>query len=250
MKTAILITARLKSTRLPVKVMKPIQGRPMIAHMIDRLKLARCAEQIIVCTSPISQDDPLAEAARRESVECFRGDPDDVLLRLTDAAERFGIDTVVSCTADNPFVDPEHIDYLVGFHQRNGNDFSKSEGLPLGAFAYVLSRAAMVKACELKAESDTEIWGSYFTDTGQFKWSVMQVEDPAVRWPELRLTVDTPQDFDLVERIFDHLYERGKVFSLSAIVELCRQHPELVAINSDIKQKTGIPIRLKHASSE
>lgn len=247
MKTAILITARLKSTRLPMKVIKPIHGRSMIAHMLDRLKLAQRSSEIIICTSPLSQDEPLVKIAREEGVQYYRGDPDDVLLRLTNAAKEFGVDTVISCTADNPFVDPEYIDRLVDFHLEHGYDYSKSNGLPFGIFSYALACQAMVRACEMKAETDTEVWGDYFTETGQFSWGVMQVNDPSVCWPELRLTVDTPQDFELVTRIFDELYEPGNVFPLTAIIDLCRRRPELMAVNAGVKQKPGRIIRI-HAT--
>jgi spore coat polysaccharide biosynthesis protein SpsF len=250
MKTAILITARLKSTRLPMKVIKPIHGRPMIVHMLDRLKLAKRPTEIIICTSPKVQDDPLEQIAEKEGVRCYRGHPDDVLLRITNAAAQFGVDTVVSCTADNPFVDPEYIDRLVKFHIERHYDYSKSEGLPWGTFAYALSYAAMVRACELKEERDTEVWGGYFTDTDAFSCGVMEVTDSAVRWPELRLTVDTPQDFELVGRIFDELYKPGTVSPLAEIVALCRRRPDLVAINAQVKQKPGRKIRVNTTGSE
>ncbi len=242
---AILITARLKSTRLPLKALKPIQGRPMIGHMIDRIKLAQRPGKIILCTSTVSQDDPLEEIARQEGIECFRGDPDDVLVRLTGAARAFGVETIINCMADNPFTDPEYIDHLADFHIENNNDYSRTEGLPLGAFSYALSYEAMTRVCELKAEKDTEIWGRYFTDTGHFKWGTLMVKAPAGHWPELRLTVDTPEDFDLVTRIFDHLYTPGQVFPLRDIVAFCKQHPELTQLNAHVVQATGIPIKLK-----
>lgn len=245
MKTAILITARLKSTRLPMKAIKPIQGRPMICHLIDRLRLSRRAQEIVICTSPIAQDDPLEEIARREGIGCFRGDPDDVLLRLTQGAERVGADLTVNCSADNPLVDPESIDRLVDFHLEQGNDFSRSEGIPWGTFTVTLSYPAMVRACAIKDAVDTEHWGGYFTQTGLFKWGVLRIEDPEVYYPELRLTVDTPEDFQLAERIFEALYEPGKVFPLRAVVALCRKRPELAAINAQVVQTPPTPIRLK-----
>lgn len=245
MKTAILITARLKSTRLPKKVLKPIQGRPMLGHMLDRLKLAESPAEIIIITSPFEQDDPLVEFAVQEGVKYFRGDPDDVLLRMKTAAEEFGVDTVISCTADNPFVDPVYIDRLVAFHGRQKHDFTNTEGLPWGVFSYAISYPALEKACEIKAERDTEVWGGYFTQTGLFNWGTMKITDPAVRWPELRLTVDTPEDFDLVERIFAELSQPGQIFLLAEIVALCRRRKELVLINSTVEQKAGIPIKLK-----
>lgn len=244
MSVAILITARLKSSRLPQKVIRPILGRPMICHMIDRLKLAKNPEKIIICTSPLPQDDPLVEIAHQESVFCFRGHPDDVLVRLRDAAECFDVDTVINCTADNPFVDPEYIDRLLDSHLQNQYDYSRCDGLPLGVFAWALSRSAMVRACEIKAETDTEVWGGYFTDTGLFSWGLVPV-DSEVRWPDLRLTVDTPEDFSFVSKIFEELYVPGEVFPLQAIISLCRARPDLVAINSHIVQKSPKAIRIK-----
>ncbi len=245
MRTAILITARLKSTRLPFKVIKPLMGRPMICHLLDRLKLAKYPEKTIICTSPVAQDDPLVDIAVQEGVEIYRGDPDDVLVRLTNAARYFDVDTVISCTADNPFVDPEYIDKLVDFHQANHYDYSKIDGLPFGTFSYALARSAMEKACDFKAEKDTEVWGGYFSETGLFSWGSMKVDDPELYWPDLRLTVDTPEDFELVTQIFNGLYHPNEVFSLHSIVRFLKEHPQLLAINSNVQQKPGIPIQLK-----
>ena len=245
MKVAILVTARLKSTRLPLKVIKPLKEKPMLCHMIDRLKLARRPQQIIVCTSPILQDDPIEELAFKENVDCFRGDPEDVLLRLTEAAKEFNVDTVINCSADNPFVDPVYIDKLVDFHLKHEFDYSKIEGLPFGTFSYALSLKAMMKACRIKAEKDTEVWGAYFTETGHFSCGTLHVNETTIYWPELRLTVDTPEDFELINQIFDELYEPGKVFPLKSIVNLCRQRDDLVKINAFIQQKPARPIKLK-----
>ena len=242
MSVKILITARLKSTRLPMKALKEIKGRPMICHLIDRLKLSRNADGIVLCTSTVVQDDPLVDIAANESIDCYRGHPDDVLLRLTRAAEQFGAQTVISCTADNPFVDPDYIDRLIRFHTENQNDFTHVSGLPFGTFSYALSYPAMKKACEIKEELDTEVWGGYFTQTGIFRCGTLEVTQESVRRPELRLTVDTPEDFELVSRIFDALYEPGVLFSLADIVRLCDAHPELAGINSNIVQKPGKPI--------
>lgn len=239
MSAAILITARLKSTRLPKKVIRPIAGRPMICHMIDRLKLAEIPPQIILCTSTLPEDDELVRIAHDESIACFRGDPDDVLARMTGAAQQFDVNTVFSCTADNPFVDSVHLDKLLEHHLAHGYDYTKTAGLPLGTFGYALSRSAMELACKLKVEKDTEIWGPLFAESGKFSCGIMKIDDPEFYWPELRLTVDLPEDFQLVTRIFDALYEPGHVFSLKSILELCRNDPSLPAINAGIEQRAG-----------
>ena len=245
MSTGILITARLKSTRLKEKVLKPIMGRPMLSHMIERLRLAETPDKIIICTSTVEQDEQLCEFAEKEGIECFRGHPDDVLHRMNSAAIHFGIDTVVSCTADNPFVDPVYIDKLVDFHLAGDNDFSRSEGLPFGVFAYALKQKAIAKACEIKDEVDTEVWGGYFTQTGLFKCEILSVTDHAVCWPDLRLTVDTQEDFNLISEIFSRLYVPGRVFTLAEVVSLCRENPDLLKMNIGVQQKAPPPIKLK-----
>jgi spore coat polysaccharide biosynthesis protein SpsF len=250
MNAAILITARLKSTRLPRKVVKPILGRPMICHMIDRLKLARLPQEIILCTSTLPEDDELTQIAGEESISCFRGDPDDVLARLTAAAEQFGWETVFSCTADNPFVDAVYLDQLLEYHRAQGYDYTKSEGLPLGVFGYALSLPAMQRACKLKVEIDTEIWGPLFADSGKFACGIMKITDPEFYWPDLRLTVDTAEDFLLITRIFETLYEPGSVFSLASILDLCRRDPSLPAINAGIQQRAGKQFTLKPNADE
>jgi len=245
MKSAILITARLKSTRLPMKVLKDICGKPMIVHMLDRLKLATIPDDIIICTSTVEQDDPLEQIAISEGVKCFRGDPDDVLLRLSEAANEFKVETVINCTADNPFVDPIYIDKLYNYHCDNNYDFTKINGLPFGVFSYAISPNAMIEACSIKTEKDTEVWHGYFMETNHFNWGILEVDDSSIYWPELRLTVDTKEDFDLISKIFNELYQPGNVFSLNDIIDLCKSNPALPLINSDVQQKPGLPIKIK-----
>lgn len=213
--------------------------------MIDRLQLAKRPDQIIICTSTLDQDDPLEEIAKQEAIECFRGHPDDVLLRLKCAADHFGIDVVVSCTADNPFVDPNYIDHLVDFHVARQNDYSIVDGLPWGTFSYTLSYPAMERACHVKVETDTEVWMGYFAQTGMFKGGTLRVSDPRYRRPNLRLTVDTSEDLALVVKIFDALYVEGQVFGLREIVKLCDSHPDLAELNSHVEQKPAKPIRIR-----
>ena len=248
MKSAILITARLKSTRLPMKLVKPLSGVPMIVHMLNRLKLAKIPEEIIICTSSVSQDDPLELIAKEQGVGCYRGEPDDVLLRLTNAAEKYNIETVINCTADNPFVDPIYIDKLYNHHIKKSNDFSKIDGLPWGTFSYAISLDAMKKACKIKDETDTEVWHGYFMETDKFKWDALMVQDDSVKWSNLRLTVDYPEDFALMERIFKELWDYRNVFPLRDIVDLCRKNPEIVKINENVLQKVGKPIKIKGKS--
>ena len=102
MKTAFLITARLKSTRLPKKILLEVAGKPLIVHMLDRIKNATSIDKIIICTSTNHQDDPLEEIAGQEQVSCFRGSEEDVLVRLLEAAQSHGLKYFANITADCP----------------------------------------------------------------------------------------------------------------------------------------------------
>ncbi|NWK55163.1 NTP transferase domain-containing protein [Verrucomicrobiaceae bacterium N1E253] len=241
----ILITGRLKSTRLKLKALKEIQGRSMFSHMVDRLKLASRPDIIVLCTSDLSGDDRLADLAIEEGIEVYRGHPDDVLARLTGAAVKFDLDTVINCMADNPFSDPEIIDQLADYHIGANYDYTRTEGVPLGLFSYALERKALEKVCRIKDDIDTEIWGAYFTDTGCFNCGVMKVVDEQWNFPELRLTVDTAPDFDVVTRIFNALNVDGEDFSGPSIIRYSRAHPELMEINKGVEQKKGHSIKLK-----
>ena len=113
MKTAFLITARLKSTRLPRKILLPVKGKPLLVHMLDRIKNAQNIDKIIICTSINSEDDPLEEIAKEENVFCFRGSEDDVLSRLYEASYKYKLDFFVNKAADGPMVDPFFIDKAI-----------------------------------------------------------------------------------------------------------------------------------------
>ena len=125
MKTAFLITARLKSTRLQKKILLEVAGKPLIVHMLDRIKRALTIDKIIICTSTNPQDDPLEEIAGQEQVSCFRGSEEDVLVRLMEAAQSYGLKYFANITADCPMMDPLLIDRAVLEYQKADVDLLK-----------------------------------------------------------------------------------------------------------------------------
>lgn len=245
MKIGLLITARLKSTRLPMKLLKPLVGEPMVVRMIERLKLAKKPSKIVICTSEAEQDKPLLNIAKDLSIESFCGHPDDVLCRLKDAAIAFGFDLIISATADNPLVDPFWMDNLVDLHINEKADYGRIDGLPFGTFCYTISTEALIKACEIKDEIDTEVWGGYFTESGMFKNIVLNVDDTKVKRPEYRLTVDTEKDYELMKVIFEHLYNGEGVFGLNEVIQFLDKNPAIANINSAIQQAASKPVRFK-----
>ena len=241
MKTAVTITIRMKSTRLPGKAIKNLVGKPMIEHLIDRLKYAKLPDEIILCTSTNPQDNILVEVAKKNHIKWFRGDEMDVLKRILDAAKKYKIDFIVSTTGDNPLTDPHYIDRLIKKFKETDADYITCLDLPLGAFSYGVKVQALEKVVELKKERDTEIWSVYFTKSNLFKIEKVEVESQ-VRHPEIRLTVDTPEDFRVMGEIYGRLYREGELIELVEVINLLKENPLLMEINKNITQRKASKI--------
>jgi spore coat polysaccharide biosynthesis protein SpsF len=229
-KTGFLITARLKSTRLPKKVLLPLHGREVIRWMIDRLKLCECLDAIVVCTSTNPQDDVLESVAGEEGVRCFRGSEEDVLRRLYDAAAAFGLDYAVNVTADTPLVSIEYIGETVEAYRRTGADLIRAMDLPHGFYCYGLKIAALEKVCQTKKSEHTEVWGRYFTDSGLFKVVDLPVEEAYRR--DYRLTLDYPDDYAFFQRVFEHFGRDTCRASMAEIIAFLDANPDVVKINA------------------
>lgn len=246
-KVGIFITARLKSQRLPRKVVKPILGKPMIEWMIDRLK--RCnIDPIVMMTSTNPQDNLLVEIARQKGIQHFRGSEDDVLLRMRDCAREFDVDLVISVTADDPLKEPIFIEKMIERYFDTGFDFCEIEGSPNGCESHAVSRTALEKVCEIKGSADTEIWGVYFKETGVFRCDVIKVTDPDISRPQYRVTVDTKEDFELVTQIFSILSKEKGYFNIYDICRLLDKRRDLVAINAYIQQRPAPKIKLRSSN--
>lgn len=231
MKVGYLITARLKSTRLPEKLLRKVCGRPIVAHMLDRLKLAERPDQIILCTSTNPEDDRLVGLAKSEGVAWFRGDEDDVLKRLYDAAVEYQLDYVLNITGDCPFVDPVYADRVVDAFERTNADLIRALDLPHGVYSYGIRPGALKTALGIKADRDTEVWGKYFTHTDLFDVYDLAVQNAVHKRPGLRMTLDYPEDLEFFRAVFAELYQPGEVFGLDDILLFLGDHPEVVDIN-------------------
>ena len=236
----ITITVRMKSTRLPKKVLLPIKGKRYIDFMIERLKLAKRPSAIVLCTSPLKEDDVLIDVAKENGIKYYRGHPDDVMMRIYNGAKKFNADVLVSTTGDNAFTDPVLIDKMIDFFEENNADYVFCKDLPIGIQSYIVKLSAMKDALEKKDEIDTEIWGGYLNNPDIFNVYEYKVSDPLFKHPEWRLTLDYPEDYQLFKKIFDYLYQREKIFSFKEIMTLLRNKPEIMELNK-FKKQIGAP---------
>ncbi len=235
MKIGFLITARLKSTRLPLKILKDLNGRTVIERIIDRSKQIRGICDIVLCTSPNSKDKPLVEIAEKNNISYFLGDPEDVLQRLLDAATLHDLDYFLGITADNPLFSIHYSDLIVERIKANGHDFIKIQGLPLGAATYGMNVKALATVCEIKTIVDTEIWGYLINRPEIFDVKTITAEDNLKR-PELRFTLDYEADYEFLSHIYAQVpFE--KVLRLNDVIDYLNNNPEVAAINEKCIQR-------------
>jgi spore coat polysaccharide biosynthesis protein SpsF len=236
MKSAIFLSIREKATRLSKKVLLEIKGKTVTEHLIERLKLARLPDLIVLCTSTHPDDTILVDIAKKDNIVYFRGSEDDKLDRYLNAALIFGIDFMVIVDGDDPFCDPVFIDKTIERFIQTDADFIACKDLPLGVASSGVKLEALKKACEIKDETDTEVWHGYFTDTGLFTVDYLEVEDEELRHPEIRMTLDYPEDFEFFKAVFDRLYVPGNVFTLKEIMRLLKSNPHIIDLNKGVQE--------------
>ena len=123
MKISATIQARINSSRLPGKVLKPILGKPMLTLQVERIQQSMLIDEIIIATSDSVKDNPIEALAHRLGIHCFRGSEDDVLSRVVGALKAYRVETHVEFMGDNPLPDPLLIDAIIGFFLKNADKY-------------------------------------------------------------------------------------------------------------------------------
>lgn len=236
----VFILARLGSSRLPEKHLKLINGKPAIFHLVQRIKKAKKIRKIIVCTTNLDSDNELVEYLKKENIEVFRGNSDDVLKRILDAAEYYHTDIIIDVEGDKIYTDPRFIDEVVNEFQDSqidyvtGNDsqtkFNPSHGIH-GIIPAGFRTTVIKQICNLKTIDNTDTGYRELFLGNQFKVKYI-VPDIIEEFPkELRLFLDYQVDLELARIIFKEI---GSDFDLKNILDLFRKKPELLEITRSV----------------
>lgn len=247
MKTVAIIQARMGSTRLPGKIAKPILGKPMLVHVIERAKRAQYVDEVVLATSDLLNDDATALLGEASGVRVFRGSEKDVLDRFYKAATEVGADVVMRLTGDCPLMDPAVIDEVFKrFVQSSGIDYTSTpsdypEGLDTEAFHYAsLEHAARNAILPSEREHVTVYLKNHPELFVIDRWKRGKRDDSTMHW-----SVDSQYDLDFVTKVYESLYPQRPDFGMSDVLELLREHPEYMEINKGGTGWEGLEKSLK-----
>lgn len=247
--TTAIIQARMGSTRLPGKVLRPLSGRPMLARIVERVRACPKIAAVIVATSDRDADEPIRQMCAAEAIDCFAGSEHDVLDRFYRAAVRAGGDPLIRITADCPLVDPALLGELVALYETGGYDhvgvatgagalFLGRGRFPDGLDAECFSLAALERAWrEAASAPDREHVTPYIWRHKElFRCGQLTSTND---YSQLRWTVDNETDFEVIAKIYDALYRPSAPFLMDDVLRYLAAHPELAATNEAFIGKEG-----------
>jgi spore coat polysaccharide biosynthesis protein SpsF len=242
-KVAAIVQARFGSTRLPGKILKEISNKPMLWHIVNRLFHSKLINQIIIATTTLPDDDQVQEFCETNNISFYRGSSDDVLTRYFETAKFATADVIVRITSDCPVIDPVIVDKMLEMYfekNRSGKVDYLSNTLvrtyPRGLDTEIFSFDALERAhTEAAQQFEREHVTPYFYNHPE-KFSIknfMNEKDFSFhRW-----TVDTEEDFRLIEEIYKALYSKKELFLFEDILKLFEEQPHLININQNVQQK-------------
>ena len=238
-KITAILQGRMGSTRLPGKVMLPLQGKPMIQCVFDRLSRCKCIDYIVVATSLLAEDDIVADHFTSQGVKVFRGSLGDPLDRYYNAAKHHQIKHVVRAMADCPFIDPNLLDQLAEVYFSGGYDFCHLIGeFPSGLDTTMFTYDCLEKVWnEANKKSEREHITSYITNNPNlFK---IGTYEPLHGLYHHRWVVDHPIDYEFAKAVYGGLEQLNNKFGWEDITQFLEHRPEIFDLNSKIKRDEG-----------
>jgi len=233
-----IVQARMKSTRLPYKVLMDLAGKPLLVRVVERIISSKESGTVVVATTNDPSDDMIYDLCIRENINVFRGDPVDLLDRHYKAALQFNADTVVKIPSDCPLIDPRVITKVIQFYKSNASFFDYVSNLhpatyPDGNDVEVMSLKALEEAWN-EADKDFErehttpfLWENpHRFNIGNVYWETGHDYSMIHRW-----TIDYEEDYFLIKIVYEELCKQNPNFSIQDILSLIDKRPALKEIN-------------------
>ncbi|MBH09559.1 MAG: glutamate-1-semialdehyde aminotransferase [Candidatus Marinimicrobia bacterium] len=240
--TLAIVQARMGSTRFPGKVLKEIDGKPLIQILFYRLSFSKRIDKIILATSKSHENDVLAKSIEDLGFDVFRGHESDVLGRYYNAAKKYCSETIVRITGDCPMIDPQIVDDVINLYNKKHADYACNiepptfpDGLDTEVFSFISLEEAYEKA-KNKVERE-HVTPFIRTNPGIKKENLSN----DVNYSDLRWTIDEPDDFQVISNIINH-FTPNLNFSWRKIIDLKKSKPEYFNANEGLKRNEGIEI--------
>ncbi len=229
------------STRLAGKVLRDLEGEPMLARVVERTRRAALVDEVVVATSTLPADDAIAGTCAARGWSCFRGSESDVLERYLGAARAARAEVIVRITSDCPLIDPSvtddviralvagepELDYTCNFHPRR----TYPRGLDAEAFPMRVLEECHAAADDPASREHVTLFIYRHPD----RFRLQGLEAAGGDWSDLRWTVDTPEDFALAAAVYHHFgHDR---FTWREVLAALEEHPEWKDLNRHIEQK-------------
>lgn len=240
LKTIVIIQARMGSTRLSGKVLKPLGDSDVLTYVTKRCLQINGVQEVIVATTSSSQDDAIATWCIEHNIKCFRGSEHDVLSRFVDCAKEYEPDYVMRVTSDCPFLDFEMATEMIALMENERKDVVLLDGeLPRGLAVELISHASLLKINEIGLEQRHREHVTYYAYEfeNQFEGITYKVPENR-RAPELRITLDTEPDYELIRAVAEHFDDL--LVSSVDVIDYLKHTPEVAKLNAHIEQKPVI----------
>ncbi len=238
MKTIVIIQARMGSSRLPGKILKPLGKKDVLSYVVERCEKIVGVSDVVVATSTLAQDDIVEEWCKQKDIAYFRGSEEHVLSRYAQAAERYNPDYVIRVTADCPYVDFQLASEMIRRMEESPSDFIKIGGeLPRGLAVELFSFTALKYIEKHGKEQRHKEHVTYYAyeNNHEFSWSYVALPQ-GLSHPHLRITLDTEEDYELCQQIAEH-FKGDLLVPSEEVVRFLLDHPEIAKINAHIEQK-------------
>lgn len=237
-RTVAIIQARTGSTRLPGKVLMPLLGEPLLGHVVRRTRAAASIAEVAIATTTLGDDDPIVELGRSIGCPVIRGSEMDLLSRYLLAARETGADRVVRITSDCPLIDPSLIDDVVAALDREAADYASNSlpprTYPRGLDAEIVTLGALETADAEDRDPTSREHATPWIRSHPERFRLVRVAG-AVDLSAHRWTVDTPEDYELVRRIYDAIGDAA--FGWRQALAVVEANPAWSDLNRHVEQK-------------
>ena len=233
MATIAIIQARMGSTRFPGKIMKELNGKPILQHIVDFLKYSKMIDKVVIATTDLEEDNIVNSFAKKLEIDCFRGSSENVLERFYKCAKKFNANLILRLTADNPLINPKIIDDLINLCKHYNCDYTSNCLHPTYPYGYstceVFTFSTLTKLYETQKDPKSLEHVTYFITKNPNLFTIREINAPQnLSRPSWKLSVDTPNDYFKMQKIFSSLYHENSFIDYPTLVEFLDKNKQIV----------------------